>query len=83
MHAKQQWQITIKQIHSFFAFVDLRHNMQFLITAIVVVILLVGVVSSCPSVCSCTETSYGVEVDCSSRGLDSIPTDLPDNTYYL
>ena len=57
--------------------------MQFLITAIVVVILLVGVVSSCPSVCSCTDTSDGVRVDCSDRGLDSIPTDLPDNTYAL
>jgi hypothetical protein len=55
--------------------------MQFLITAIVVVILLVGVVSSCPSVCSCTDNS--VTVDCSNRGLDSIPTDLPDNTYIL
>ena len=57
--------------------------MQFLITAIVVVILLVGVVSSCPSVCSCTDTSDGVRVYCSDRGLDSIPTYLPDNTYEL
>jgi len=83
MHAKQQWQITIKQIHSFFAFVDLRHNMQFLITATNVVILLVGVASSCPSVCRCRGPSDRVTVDCSVRGLDSIPTDLPDNTYYL
>ena len=57
--------------------------MQFLITAIVAVILFVGVVSSCPSVCSCTDNSDGVTVDCSSRGLDSIPTDLPNNTYIL
>jgi hypothetical protein len=57
--------------------------MQFLITAIVAVILFVGVVSSCPSVCSCTDNSDGVIVDCSSRGLDSIPTDLPNNTYIL
>ena len=57
--------------------------MQFLITGIVVVILLVGVASSCPSVCSCTDTSNGVTVDCSGRGLDSIPTDLPDNTKEL
>ena len=57
--------------------------MQFLITAIVVVILPVGVVSSCPSICSCTDTSDGVTVDCSDRGLDSIPTDLSDNTYIL
>ena len=57
--------------------------MQFLITVIVVVVLRVGVVSSCPSVCSCTDTSDGVRVDCSDRGLDSIPTDLPDNTYRL
>ena len=55
--------------------------MQFLITAIVAVILFVGVVSSCPSVCSCT--SNGVNVNCSRRGLDSIPTDLPNNTYDL
>lgn len=52
--------------------------MQFLITEIVGVYLLVGVVSSCPSVCSCTDTSDGVTVDCSGRVLDSIPTDLPD-----
>jgi hypothetical protein len=25
----------------------------------------------------------GVYVDCNSRGLDSIPTDLPNNTYNL
>ena len=56
--------------------------MQFLKRAIVV-ISLVGVASSCPSVCSCTDTSDGVTVYCSSRGLDSIPTDLPDNTYIL
>jgi hypothetical protein len=57
--------------------------MQILITAIVAVILLVSVVSSCPSVCNCTSDSNGVDVDCSSRGLDSIPTDLPNNTYDL
>ena len=57
--------------------------MEFLKTAIVVVILLVGVASSCPSICSCTDTSYGVTVDCYDRRLDSIPTDLPDNTYIL
>lgn len=57
--------------------------MQFLKTVIVLVILLVGVALSCPSVCSCTDTSDGVTVDCSNRGLDSIPTDLPNNTYTL
>jgi len=41
--------------------------MEFLITAIVAVILLVGVVSSCPSVCSCTVYSNGVQVNCSSK----------------
>jgi hypothetical protein len=56
--------------------------MQILITAIVAIILLVGVVSSCPSVCSCTSNSNGVYVYC-FRGLDSIPTDLPNNTYDL
>jgi len=57
--------------------------MEFLITAIVAVILLVGVVSSCPSVCSCADTPDGHEVYCNNRGLDSIPTDLPNNTYLL
>jgi hypothetical protein len=57
--------------------------MQFLKTAIVVVSLLVGVVSSCHSVCSCTDTWYGFTVDCSGRELDSIPTDLPDNIHSL
>ena len=57
--------------------------MQFLITAIVAMILLVGVASSCPSVCECTDTSDGVHVNCSSRGLDSIPADLPNTTYNL
>ena len=57
--------------------------MQFLKTAIVVVIVLFGVASSCPSVCSCTDTSDGVTVDCSNRRLDSIPKYLPDNTYNL
>ena len=57
--------------------------MQCLITAIIAVILLVGVVSSCPGVCSCTDTSDGVNVDCFRRGLDIIPTDLSNNTYKL
>ena len=59
--------------------------MQCLITAIIAVILLVGVASSCPSVCGCFNTSNGVNVNCSSRGLVSIPTDLPTNTqdFYL
>ena len=57
--------------------------MQFLITAIVVVVLRVGVVSSCPILCSCTDTSDRANFYCYGRGLDSIPTDLPDNTYEL
>ena len=57
--------------------------MEFLITAIVAVILLVGVVSSCPSVCRCTDNSDGVDVNCVNKGLDSIPTDLPNNTSIL
>ena len=64
--------------------------MQFLLTAIVAVILLVGVESSCPSVCNCTSNNNvngtilkEVHVNCSSRGLDSIPTDLPNNITHL
>ena len=57
--------------------------MQFLITATFAVMLLVDVASSCPSVCSCTDTSDGVTVDCSGRGLYDIPTNLPNNTYAL
>jgi hypothetical protein len=57
--------------------------MEFLITTIVAVIFLVGVVSSCPSGCSCTDNANRLDVDCAGRGLDSIPTDLPDNTYKL
>ena len=75
--------MAIKYIYYFFVFVDLRRKMQFLITAIVVVSLLVGVVSSCPRICICTDTYNGVNVDCSKSGLDSIPTDLPDNTKAL
>jgi hypothetical protein len=57
--------------------------MQFIITAIVAVILLVGVTSSCPSACRCPHHSDGVYVGCSAIGLDSIPPDLPNNTYTL
>ena len=64
-------------------FVDRRRKMEFLITTIVAVILLVGAVSSCPSVCNCVDNGNQVKVNCTSRGLDSIPTDLPNNTYYL
>jgi hypothetical protein len=39
--------------------------MEFLITTIVAVILLVGVVSECPSLCVCA----GGSVDCESKGL--------------
>ena len=51
--------------------------MQFLITEIVGVYLLVGVVSSCPSVCNCYNETEGFVVSC----IDSIPTDIPNNTY--
>ena len=54
--------------------------MQFIIIT-TVVILLVGVTSSCPSVCHCQ--GGGLIVVCAKRRLDSIPTDLPDNTYGL
>ena len=57
--------------------------MQFLITTTFAVILLVGVASSCPSVCRCTEASRGVAVDCNNQRLWSIPKDIPKNTYVL
>ena len=57
--------------------------MVFLITTIVTMILLVGVASSGPSVCNCTDTSDGINVGCNRGGLYSIPTDLPNNTYRL
>jgi len=57
--------------------------MEFLITTVVAVILLVGVVSSCRSVCSCSYKANEVYVDCYNKGLDSIPTDVPSNTYTL
>ena len=57
--------------------------MQFLITATVAVILFVGVASSCPRVCGCSRGSSRAVVNCHHRGLDSIPPDLPNNTYDL
>ena len=57
--------------------------MQFLITAIVAVVLLVGVASSCPSVCGCSKHSGRAVVYCNNRRLDSIPLDLTNNTYDL
>ena len=61
--------------------------MEFLITTIVAVILLVGVVSSCPEGCRCSNVPAafgdGVAVYCDKRGLGSIPTGFPSNTYAL
>jgi hypothetical protein len=57
--------------------------MQLSITAIFGLVFLVGVAASCPNVCSCTTNSEGVHVDCRSKGLDSMPSDLPNNTYEL
>jgi hypothetical protein len=74
---KQMCPIGMTYIPAKSSWFRIRHNMQFIITT-TVVILLVGVASSCPSVCRC-----GFDVDCSGRRLDSIPTDLPDDTYYL
>lgn len=53
--------------------------MKLLIAATFAVISLVGVVSPCPAVCSC---SYGM-VNCKYGGLSSIPTDIPYNTTNL
>jgi hypothetical protein len=55
--------------------------MDFLITTIVAVILLVGVVSSCPSNCTCNDNP--VSIDCYNIGLHSIPTDLPNDISIL
>ena len=61
--------------------------MEFLIATIVAVILLVGVQSSCPHGCRCFDVpeklGVGVAVSCNSRGLDSIPTGFPSDTYVL
>jgi hypothetical protein len=57
--------------------------MQFLITEIVGVYLLVGVVSSCPSVCDCYNVTEGLVVSCIGKDLGGIPTDIPNNTYKL
>ena len=57
--------------------------MQLSITAIFGLVFLVGVAASCPNVCSCTTNSEGVHVDCRSKGLDSMPSDLPNDTYEL
>ena len=61
--------------------------MDFLITTIVAVILLVGVVSSCPHHCSCSAvpSDIGVRfvVHCDSKGLHHIPIGFPSDTYAL
>ena len=57
--------------------------MQLFITAIFGLVVFVGVAASCPNVCSCTTVSEGLFVDCMQKGLDSIPADLPNNTYKL
>ena len=57
--------------------------MQFLITTTFVVFSLVGVASSCPSVCGCIDFPQGTTVNCSNRGLVSIPGDIPISTYVL
>lgn len=57
--------------------------MQFLITAALAGISIVGAVLPCPSVCSCSVTVQGHTVDCSNRRLSSIPTDIPANTDVL
>jgi hypothetical protein len=56
--------------------------MEFLITAVVAVNLLFGMVSACP-VCECHRFSHGVTIYCLSAGLDSFPTDVPNNTEIL
>jgi hypothetical protein len=57
--------------------------MQLFITAIFGLVLFVGVAVSCPTVCNCITNSEGVYVDCESKGLDSMPSNLPNNTYEL
>ena len=55
--------------------------MQLFITAIFGLVLFFDVAASCPTLCSCTTNSEGSYVDCRSKGLDSMPSDLPNNTY--
>jgi hypothetical protein len=57
--------------------------MQLSITAIFGLVLFVGVAASCPNICNCTTNSEGVYVDCRSKGLNIMPSDLPNNTYAL
>ena len=53
--------------------------MEFLITTIGAVILLVGVVSACPSLCACA----GGVVICKNKALNSIPKQLSLNIVVL
>lgn len=43
----------------------------------------VNEVKSCPEKCSCQNSTNGTLVDCGTRGLTSIPTDLPIEMYKL
>ncbi|CAC5419710.1 SLIT3 [Mytilus coruscus] len=52
----------------------------FLVIFVVISTSLVN--GSCPSVCSCSSTTQGSDVNCNSRSLLHFP-DLPINTYYI
>ncbi|CAG2204442.1 unnamed protein product [Mytilus edulis] len=41
------------------------------------------IVLSCPSECSCSTNSNGVNVNCKNRGLTAIPRNFPNSSYYI
>ncbi|XP_048835527.1 leucine-rich repeat-containing protein 3 [Brienomyrus brachyistius] len=48
-----------------------------------IMVLLATLVSACPKSCHCTEKNGLTSVQCVSRNLDSIPSDLPEDTVTL
>lgn len=56
------------------------HKLLLLFIAFVIA---VGGSSACPGSCNCTKTTNdksAITVDCKSKGLSTIPSELPENT---
>ena len=53
--------------------------LRFFFHIVVITLCSASIVSACPSVCSC----YGSNVDCSNRGLQSIPAGVPRYVFKL
>lgn len=72
---------------SYIVFSDIcKPRMQFslyIVLSIISATLQIKGIALCPNTCTCSDSSNGVAVGCNSKGLTSIPSEFPNDSYTM